>query len=80
MARSVKIKVPEDEEEANDPDAAWRTEFDQYAELIVAKQNRGPVGTVRMRFVKEYARFENVTTKFASNNPAERQQMEDDDL
>lgn len=47
--------------------------FEQYAELIVAKQNEGPVGTVHLRFVKEYARFESVTTKLFSNNPEERQ-------
>lgn len=47
--------------------------FEQYAELIVAKQNEGPVGTIRLRFIKEFARFEGVTEKLFSNNPEERQ-------
>jgi replicative DNA helicase len=31
------------------------------AELIVAKQRNGPVGPVRLAFIKEYTRFENLT-------------------
>jgi replicative DNA helicase len=30
------------------------------AELIVAKQRNGPVGTIRLSFIKEYMRFENL--------------------
>ncbi len=30
------------------------------AEIIVGKQRNGPVGDVKLRFIKEYARFENV--------------------
>lgn len=29
------------------------------AEVIIAKQRNGPVGTIKLRFIKEYARFEN---------------------
>ncbi|MGD9014449.1 MAG: replicative DNA helicase [Candidatus Omnitrophota bacterium] len=31
------------------------------AELIIAKQRNGPVGTMKLVFIKEYARFENFT-------------------
>lgn len=30
------------------------------AEIIIAKQRNGPVGTVRLSFIKEYTRFENI--------------------
>lgn len=73
MARDCGIDIPEAADEADDPDASWREEFDRYAEFIVAKQNDGATGTIKMRFVKEFARFENVTRKLYSNNPAERQ-------
>ena len=32
------------------------------AEVIVGKQRNGPVGSVPLHFVKEYARFENLTS------------------
>lgn len=47
--------------------------FEEYAVMVVAKQNDGPTGEIRLRFVKEYARFESVTDKLYSNNPEERQ-------
>jgi replicative DNA helicase len=30
------------------------------AEIIISKQRNGPVGDVKLRFIKEYARFENL--------------------
>ena len=34
----------------------------QDAKLIVAKQRNGPVGTIKLSFIKEYMRFENLAT------------------
>ncbi len=34
------------------------------AQIIVAKQRNGPVGDVRIAFLKDYARFENLTTDY----------------
>jgi len=30
------------------------------AEIIIAKQRNGPVGTIKLSFIKEYMRFENL--------------------
>jgi replicative DNA helicase len=44
-----------------------------YAQAIIVKQREGPVGPVPLRFVKDFARFENVTEKLYSNRGDERQ-------
>lgn len=60
-----------------EPGAESDTEFDQYAECIVAKQNEGPVGPVPLRFVEAFARYEpqDPDRPLYSNNPAARQEI-----
>lgn len=48
-------------------------ELDCYAELGIEKHRNGGVGTIKLRFIGEYTRFEGRTGKIYSNNPAERQ-------
>ncbi len=46
-----------------------------YAELLIDKHRDGPVGTVKLKFLGEFTRFENQTGKLFSNNPGEQQEM-----
>jgi replicative DNA helicase len=47
---------------SNDP--AVRVD-DTVAEIIIGKQRNGPVGTVKLAFVREYTRFENFSGRVA---------------
>jgi replicative DNA helicase len=40
------------------------------AEIIIAKQRNGPVGTVRMAFIKPFTRFENLAMGEYDSGPA----------
>lgn len=44
------------------------------AELIIGKQRNGPTGNIRMQFIKEYARFENLSTIY--HDPYDNQHMD----
>lgn len=61
-------------------------EVEGEAELIVAKQKDGPVGTIALTFLKEFTRFEDRAAadgsamQMFSNNPQKRQGHEGDDF
>jgi len=48
------------------PDADRPPAAEGTAELIIGKQRNGPVGTVRLAFLKQYTRFENLAPGFQS--------------
>jgi replicative DNA helicase len=80
-ARKLKIPdVPKDDDKnSDDKTLPWLKEFAEYTQLIVAKQRRGPVGTIRLRFIKKYAHFESEDPDrpMYSTDPEERQQTVD---
>jgi replicative DNA helicase len=49
-------------EEMYAQEAERRPEIEGVAELIVGKQRNGPTGTVRLAFLKQYTRFENLAS------------------
>ncbi len=51
------------------PDDPKLMEVKGRAEIIVAKQRNGPTGTIRLSFLSEYARFENLATGFVPQPP-----------
>ena len=43
------------------------------AEIIIGKQRNGPIGTVKLAFLKQYTRFENCAGRGSSNrDPSDR--------
>jgi len=67
-----------EDERLTEEQIAERTgQIEEYAELILAKQRNGPVNNIRLRFVDEMTRFENVTKKTWSNREDERQHQDE---
>jgi replicative DNA helicase len=69
------INRPEIYKQATYPEDNFPTEGT--AEIIIGKQRNGPIGTVRLAYMKDYARFENLSFRedeppiqLASNNVA----------
>jgi replicative DNA helicase len=62
--RAYYMDCPKEENEAD---------FATEAELIVDKHRGGPVGSIKLRWTGELARFDSLTSRLASNNPNERQ-------
>jgi len=48
------------EEQYRDADGQVNQEAEGTAEIIIGKQRNGPVGTVKLAFIKEHTRFENL--------------------
>jgi replicative DNA helicase len=57
--------VEEDENAVPPPGQDWVEE----SELIIAKHRNGPVGTVRLGFLRKYARFENLAEEYDGHEP-----------
>jgi len=95
LARELKLKDPDDgtrlytltekgkladkQELTTEQLKERNNQLDEYAELIIVKQRDGPVGNIRLKFIKDLTRFENTTGKMWSNTPAHQQQNLDED-
>jgi len=55
-------------------------ETEGVAEVIIGKQRNGPVGDLKMKFIKEYARFENLEMFRTDIPQIEGAEVEDEDL
>ena len=53
------------EEQYRDADGQPNQEAEGTAEIIIGKQRNGPVGTVKLAFIKEHTRFENLAAGVA---------------
>ncbi len=51
------------------PEVYGRTEQEGIAEIIIGKQRSGPIGTVKLAFVKEYVLFANLTRIYDEHEP-----------
>ncbi|MBL1212655.1 MAG: replicative DNA helicase [Ignavibacteriae bacterium] len=50
------------------------------AEVIVGKQRNGPTGEARLKFIKDYARFENLDLSYGGIEPESLQESSDDEF
>jgi replicative DNA helicase len=51
------------------PDDARYPEVENLAVIKVAKQRNGPTGNVKMAFIRDYIRFENLAAQYGQEMP-----------
>ncbi|WP_207478471.1 replicative DNA helicase [Arenibaculum pallidiluteum] len=75
LERSEPARRPdESDDKFNDRYQRWQQRCEEVhatAEVIIAKQRHGPIGTVRLHFEGEYTRFGNLDTQHGGGNPFE---------